>query len=114
MPLWTYYNISKAQAIASLATHVAMYLPIGVLVWAIAGAGSGRAWLAAILGLLLATAVEFGRWLRPGLIPDINNLVVGALAAYGGVRSAAFVWSLLIELARERKPLTRRGLGRYL
>jgi len=114
LPLWTYYNISKAQAIASLATHVAMYLPIGVLVWAIAGAGRGRAWLAAILGLLLATAVEFGRWLRPGLIPDINNLVVGALAAYGGVRFAAFVWALLIELARERKPLTRRGLGRYL
>ncbi|MBC7634665.1 MAG: VanZ family protein [Acetobacteraceae bacterium] len=113
-PLWTYYNISKAQAIASLATHVAMYLPIGVLVWAIAGAGRGRAWLAASLGLLLATAMECGRWLRPGLIPDINNLAVGALAAYCGVRFAAFAWALVINLARERKSQPRRGLGRYL
>ena len=85
-----------------------------MLVWAIAGAGRGRAWLAASLGLLLATAMECGRWLRPGLIPDINNLAVGALAAYCGVRFAAFAWALLINLARERKSQPRRGLGRYL
>jgi hypothetical protein len=114
LPLWSYYNISKAQAVLSLATHMAMYAPIGMLLWAIAGDGRGRGWQAAGLGLALAAGVEVARWLGPGLVPEINNLAVGAIAAGFGTVLARFLWSLLEDLARERKAQSARGLGRYL
>ena len=115
LPLWTYYNISKAQAVLSLATHVAMYAPVGMLLWAIAGAGRWRGRQAFILGLLLAAAVEMARWLHPGMVPEVNNLAVGALAAAFGTKLAPFLWKLLDDIAAERAaPAPRRGLGRHL
>jgi VanZ family protein len=115
LPLWTYYNISKAQAVLSLATHVAMYAPVGMLLWAIAGSERWRGGQAFIIGLLLAGTIEMARWLHPGLVPDVNNLVVGALSAAFGVKLAPFLWKLLEDIAAERAaPAPRRGLGRYL
>ena len=115
LPLWTYYNISKAQAVLSLATHAAMYVPVGMLLWAIAGNGRWRGTQAFTLGLLLAGAVEMARWLHPGMVPEINNLAVGALAAAFGTRLAPFLWNLLEDIATERQmPPPHRGLGRYL
>ncbi len=115
LPLWTYYNISKAQAVLSLTTHAAMYAPIGMLLWAIAGNGRGRAAQAFILGLVLAAGVEMARWLRPGMVPEVNNLAVGALAAALGTRLAPFLWKLLEDIVAERRaPAPPRGLGRYL
>lgn len=115
LPLWTYYNISKAQAVLSFVTHAAMYAPVGMLLWAIAGTGRWRAWQAFTLGMVLAGAVEMARWLHPGMVPEINNLAVGALAAAFGTRLAPFLWKLLGDIAAERQaPAPRRGLGRYL
>lgn len=115
IPLWTYYNISKAQAVASLVVHVAMYLPIGVLIWATGDDRTRHPLLAALAGLLLSAVVEAGRWFQPTLVPDINNLAVGALAAAFGTVLAPFLWRLLLEMTRERAAVPRRAsLARYL
>lgn len=114
LPLWTYYNISKAQAVLSLVTHLALYAPVGMLLWAIAGSGRGRAWQAALLGLMLSAAMEAARGFGPGFSLDVNNLAVGAIAAGLGMMLARFLWSLLEDLTRDRKTQPRRGLGRYL
>ena len=112
IPLFTYYNIAKAQAAASLAVHIALFAPIGVLFWAAGWQGRGARWLAALLGAVLAAGIELGRWFGPGLPPEINNLWIAALAAPFGLLAAGFVWRLLVGTAQ---PAPRRAsLARYL
>ena len=115
IPLFTYYNISKAQGAASMAVHIAMFAPIGVLFWAIGLERRGHRWLAACLGAALAAAVEVGRWIGPGMAPEINNIWIGALAAAFGNVLAAYVWRLLLSLAHERRASPpRASLARYM
>ncbi len=112
LPLWTFYNISKAQATLSITTHAVMYAPIGMIIWAIAGDGRVWRWLAALLGLLLAALVEFARYLRPGLVPDINIPVIAAFAAGFGAWAAQFLWRVLDGMAHERQYRARHMLDR--
>jgi len=115
IPLFTYYNIAKAQAAASLAVHVGLFAPIGVLFWAAGLEGRGYRWLTAGLGIVLAGLVEVGRWFGPGLPPEINNLWIAGLAAPLGGALAGIVWRLLVGMAREQQmPPRRASLARYL
>lgn len=101
IPLWNDYIVSKAQALKSTLVHLAMYAPVGGLIWLRGGRGRGAALAAAVIAGLLSAAVEVGRWFRPGLQPDFNEIVIGALAAFLTVRVLPWVWRVLTEgLAR--------------
>ena len=53
----------------SVAGHLLMFAPIGVMVALRRGGGRAEVWTAAVLAGLFSFAVEFGRWLKPGLQP---------------------------------------------
>jgi hypothetical protein len=86
VPFWHYYIVTKMQATASLVVHAAMFAPIGIMVWLRRGNGTTATWLAMGLAFVFAILVEFGRWLRPGLQPDISDTFVAVAAAGIAVR----------------------------
>ena len=108
-PLWTHYIVSKAQATRSLAVHVVLYAPIGVMLWAKAresGYGAGRIGLgrqiaALMIGVWVSLAIEIGRWFHPDLKPDFNNAAIAAIAAWGALVLMPHAWAMLRNVARE-------------
>lgn len=95
LPLWSHYIVSKAQAIKSVGVHLAMYTPVGVAIWACRGSGRAQMAAAGILGFILSLAMEIGRAIGPGLAPDFNNAVVGAVAAAAAVPTSRVLWAML-------------------
>lgn len=96
LPLFDYYIVSKAAAAANIVAHAVMYAPIGVFVWL----NGARQATAAVAALLLALAVEAGRYLRPGLEGDVNAVAVAALAAWLTARAMPAFWRLIKDVAR--------------
>jgi hypothetical protein len=78
-----------------------MYLPIGVMIWLRATNGDGRA-KAFFLAAILSAIVETGRFLRPGLVPDINAVPLAGMAAWAAVALMPVLWRLLgaVTIAR--------------
>ena len=115
-PLFTYYNISKAQATASLVVHAAMFAPAGLLLWAGSRDGTRIGGLAALIGLLLAAGVETGRMMKPGLVADINNPAVGLIAAWLTAHLAPSVWAMISTLRRlpDTMPMRHAPFARVL
>ncbi len=97
LPLWHDYIVSKADAAKSTVVHIAMYAPIGAMVWLRAGGGRRAAWTAGVLAAMASLAVELGRWMKPGLQPDFNEVAIGGLAAWLTVRLAPAGWRLVTE-----------------
>jgi hypothetical protein len=106
LPFWTHYMVPKAQAIKSLVVHVLMYLPVGAMVWAWCGNGRWQRWLAALLGFAVALVMEAGRAMTPGLMLDLNNAAIAAVAAGAAVELAGMVWAMA-----ESIPAARAGNG---
>ena len=114
LPLFNYYIVSKAQAAKNIAGHVALYAPIGVMVWLCAENGGGRA-KAFMRAALLSAIVELGRFLRPGLVPDINAVPLAGISAWAAAGLMPVLWQMLTPVATGRTvsiPLHRaRGLA---
>jgi len=102
---WHHYMVSKAQAVRSVAVHMAMYAPVGALLWARRSQrGDGRiTWIAATLAGGLALAVELARGMKPELHPDFSEVLIAAAAAAGTVRLLPWLWGRLGAL-REPEP----------
>ena len=98
VPLFDYYIVTKAEAAKNIVAHAVMYAPIGLFVWL----RGGRPSLALVGGLLLAFAVEAGRYLRPGLEGDINAVAVAGLAALLTARLMPGIWWMLEGVALPR------------
>jgi len=98
LPLWYFYISSKAHALQSTIVHVAMYAPIGVMVWLRRGGTARTAMAAGIMGFLLSLAVELTRAVKPGLQPDINAVLIGTIAAAAANRLMPVLWSTLVSL----------------
>jgi VanZ family protein len=96
-PFWHAYIVSKSRGLSSMVAHLVIFLPIGAMVWVRRGAGGGAPLLAATLAVLLSLAVETGRWFRPGLQPDITNLIIAGVVGWAGVALSERLWHLLIE-----------------
>ena len=111
LPFWTHYMVPKAQAIKSVVVHVIMYMPIGAMVWAWCGGGRWQAWLAAILGFALALAMEVARAMTPGLMLDLNNVTLAAVAAGAAVGLARMLWAMAASIyaMREQNAPSRDG-----
>ena len=107
LPLWSHYIVSKAQAIKSVAAHMAIYAPVGAILWAWFGHGRAVRVLAAVLAFGLAIAVELGRALAPGLAADFNNAVIAAVAAALAVQGTRVLWLMLETLPRPAPKIVR-------
>ena len=101
LPLFNYYIVSKAQAAMNIVAHVAMYAPIGIMTWLRAKDGAGRG-AAFTLAVLLSAVVETGRFLRPGLVPDINAIPLAGIAAWGAASVMPMLWRMLSTVAAGR------------
>jgi hypothetical protein len=111
LPLFNYYIVTKAQAAKNIAGHVALYAPIGVMAWFRAREGGGRA-RAFVLAAILSAVVEAGRFLRPGLLPDVNAIPLAGFAAWGAAAFMPLLWDMVSAAALGRAlavslPLTR-------
>ena len=99
VPLWHDYIVSKAHALQSDVVHVAMYAPVGVMIWLRRGGTQGTALAAGVMAGLLSLAIELGRGLKPGLQPDLNEVLIGAIAAYAANRVMPIFWPVLLSVS---------------
>ena len=97
IPLWNDYIVSKSEALKSTVVHLVMYAPVGGMVWLRGGRGRRAAWGAGMTAGVLSGLVEVGRWFRPGLQPDFNEIVIGGLAAFLAVRWLPGLWRVLLS-----------------
>jgi hypothetical protein len=115
LPLWHDYIVSKSHALQSDVVHVAMYAPIGAMIWLRRGGTRRTALVAGAMAGLLSLAIELGRGMKPGLQPDFNEVLIGAIAAYAANRVMPILWPILLSvsslvpsdaLSAERAPST--------
>ena len=99
-PLFNYYIVTKAQAAKNIAAHAVMYAPIGVFIWLRARDGGGKG-AAFFLAAMLSAIVEGGRFLRPGLVPDINAIPLAGIAAWAALAAMPSVWNILSAISRD-------------
>lgn len=102
LPLWHDYIVSKAHALQSDVVHVVMYAPIGAMVWLRHGGTRRSAAASGTFAFLLSLFIELGRWLKPGLQPDFNEVILGAVAAAVANRAMPVLWPTLLSMS----PLT--------
>jgi hypothetical protein len=109
LPLYNYYIVSKAQAAKDIAGHLAMYAPVGIMIWLRSTRAGGQG-TAFFLAALLSAIVEGGRYLRPGLVPDINAVPLAGIAAWGAAALMPILWRMLSPVAIGRPALISSGL----
>jgi hypothetical protein len=112
LPGYNYYIVSKAQAAKNIVGHMAMYAPIGIMVWLRLARGGGTI-TALLLGGVLSAIVETGRFLRPGLAPDINAIPLAAVSAWAAAALMPAFWRMLsaVPPGRSVTPPLRLALG---
>ncbi|WP_026278616.1 VanZ family protein [Thioalkalivibrio sp. ALJ3] len=102
-PFYYHYFVGETVAMRSAALHVAMYLPLGALIWLaqIRRPLDARRlqWLAALGALLVALLVEGGKLLVVGLRPDPASLVLAPAAAWTMAAILHFMTHITIEPA---------------
>ena len=98
IPLFNYYIVTKPQAAKNIIAHATMYAPIGIMIWLCAKHEGGRV-TAFVFAALLSAIVEAGRFLRPGLVPDINAVPLAGVAAWAAVAAMPSVWRMLGAVA---------------
>lgn len=98
LPFYYHYLATEAHAVESLIHNLALYAPLGGMVF-VALAGSGRRrrgyWLSGGLALLVAGLLEGLKLYLPKAHPDPTNLLIGPVGAMAGYWLAwALCWSL--------------------
>ena len=79
LPFYYHYFTTEAKAVVSLTYVCLMYLPVGLLTWAIRGSPGQAFFLAFLAGSL----VETGKLFLQGMHPDPTNILLGALSSWG-------------------------------
>ena len=98
IPLFNYYIVTKPQAAKNIIAHAIMYAPIGIAIWLRAKHEGGRA-AAFALAASLSAIVETGRFLRPGLVPDLNAIPLAGIAAWATLALMPAFWRILSAVA---------------
>jgi hypothetical protein len=104
LPFWHWYIVTKEHAAQSFVVHVATFAPIGMMIWLRYGRVPAGSFLAGTLAMQLSLAMEIGRWFKPDLQPDFNDVLVAGLAAVATYRLMPRL-QLLLEQAIWRLPL---------
>ncbi len=96
MPFYYHYYSTEPEAMASLLANMAMYMPIGLVVWARQVVKEGRVLrsrprapdhrqgairVTALSAVALSIVIELGKVLAPSKHPDLTNLLIAAVAA---------------------------------
>ena len=97
LPLYNYYMAPRAEAAKSIVLHIAMYAPIGALV-AIHVRRVQAPLLAGVIATLLSALMEGGRFLRPGLTTDVNNIPLAAVAAWAAAIATPVLWRMMASV----------------
>lgn len=111
LPFFYHYQVAEAAALRSVALHLAMYAPVGALLWLarVDRAPRGQALVrgAALAGLAVALVMEAGKLLVvDGARPDSTTLLLAALAA--GTTAGVLSWLQHAALAAPRATRERR------
>jgi len=114
MPFYYHYYSTEPEAMASLLANMAMYMPIGLLVWSrqVVTAGrvlrslprghyyrQGGARVTALAAVALALVIELGKVLAPSQHPDFTNLLIAAVAAVLSYSCMCWLVGALVEKA---------------
>jgi hypothetical protein len=94
IPLYDYYIVTKPQAAKNIIAHIVMYAPVGIMIWLRAKQEGSRT-AAFFLAAALSAMVEAGRFLRPGLVPDINAIPLAGAAAWAALATMPLLWRTL-------------------
>jgi VanZ family protein len=94
LPFWNSYIVTKARATESFVVMSLIYAPIGIMVWLRRGFWSSGGKFSAFLAFLLASLMEFGRLMKPGLRPDITDAVIAAVAAAVAFKAMPYLWRM--------------------
>jgi VanZ family protein len=100
LPLWSLYIVTKAEAARHAVETFAMFAPIGTMIWLRRGFWSKGAGFSAVLAFLLSAAIQFGRLLKPGLVPDVTDPFIAAFAAAVTFRAMPELWKLFEQEAK--------------
>ena len=85
VPFYYHYWTSEPVAMTSLLSQLALYMPVGLAVWAWHYGGRLRAaprWQALLIAVGLALVVEAGKLFAPGARPDPTNLLIAPAGAW--------------------------------
>lgn len=113
IPFYYHYFTTEAVAFASVVSRVAMYLPVGGLLWLwqdprrTSQHVMPNAAMAALLAAVLAAACEAARLFKPDLRPDPTNVLIAAAAAGATYALLTLGWRWLVrptEAARHSAP----------
>lgn len=94
LPFWNFYIVSKAQATASVVAHLAIFAPIGVMVWLRRGFWGQGAVFSAFLAFPFSMLMEIGRWLKPDFRPDFSDPVIAAIGAAVAFKAMPYLWRM--------------------
>ncbi|PCJ37922.1 MAG: hypothetical protein COA75_01505 [Cellvibrionales bacterium] len=113
MPFYYHYYSTEPEAMASLLANMAMYMPVGLAIWAgrlqrakrvarAAGAFNphkGVVRVTALAAVGLALLIELGKVLAPSKHPDFTNLLIAAVAAVSTYLFMRWLEGALVEKA---------------
>jgi len=103
-PFWSLYIVTKAEAARHVVETFAMFAPVGTMIWLRRGFWSKGAGLSAFLAFFLSAALQFTRLLKPGLIPDVTDPFIAAIAAAATFRAMPELWKLFEQEAKNSVP----------
>jgi glycopeptide antibiotics resistance protein len=104
LPFYYHYFTTEVNAVASMLTRIAMYAPVGAMLWALRGAmpDTGGVKTAGLLAAALAGVMETGR-LMVGLDPDPTNLLIAGAAGSGAFAALRLGMRWVSAPARPRR-----------
>jgi VanZ family protein len=100
LPFWSLYIVTKAEAARHAVETFAMFAPIGTMIWFRRGFWSKGAGFSAFLAFFLSAAIQFGRLVKPGLMPDVTDPFIAAFAAAATFRAMPELWKLFEQEAK--------------
>jgi hypothetical protein len=100
LPLWSLYIVAKVQAAQTVVTALALFAPIGAMIWLKRGFWAKGAGFSAVLAFVLSLAIETGRAMKPGLTPEFTEPFIAAAGAALTFRAMPALWRLFEQEAK--------------
>jgi hypothetical protein len=100
LPLWSLYIVTKVQAAQTVVTTLAVFAPIGAMIWLRRGFWAKGAGFSAVLAFMLSLSIEIARCMKPGLPPEFAEPFIAAAGAALTFRAMPALWKLFEEEAK--------------
>jgi VanZ family protein len=100
LPLWSLYIVAKVQAAQTVVTTLALFAPVGAMIWLKRGFWARGAGFSAVFAFVLSLSIEIGRSMKPGLTPEFAEPFVAAAGAALTFRAMPALWRLFEQEAK--------------